>query len=67
MTPPNAAGNSGSPRLAYLVSQHPAFSHTFVLREVQNLRKQGFEISVASINPPDRPLEALTSAEREEA
>lgn len=67
MTPPNSAVPTVPPRLAYLVSQYPAFSHTFVLREVQNLRKQGFEIQVASINPPDRPLEKLTSVERQEA
>ncbi len=67
MTPPNAVGVSGNPRLGYLVSQYPAYSHTFILREVRNLRQQGFEIHVASINPPDRLPEALTEVEREEA
>jgi len=55
------------PRLAYLVSQYPAFSHTFILREIQMLRRQGFEICVASINPPDRPVAQLTSTEYDEA
>lgn len=41
-------------RLGYLVSRYPGISHTFILREVLELRRQGFEIEVASINPPDR-------------
>lgn len=67
MTPPNRTLSAPSPRLAYLVSQYPAFSHTFVLREVDSLRSQGFEIHVASINLPDRPIAALTTIERTEA
>jgi colanic acid/amylovoran biosynthesis glycosyltransferase len=54
-------------RLAYLVSQYPAISHTFILREIRTLRRLGFEISVASINAPDRRKEQLTAEEREEA
>ena len=54
-------------RLAYLVSQYPAVSHTFILREVRRLRELGFEIHVASINDPDRPADGLTADEREEA
>ncbi|MDM8567431.1 glycosyltransferase family 4 protein [Candidatus Halobeggiatoa sp. HSG11] len=54
-------------RLAYLISQYPAISHTFILREIRMLRDFNFDISVASINPPDRNVEELTEAEREEA
>ncbi|MDF9391631.1 MULTISPECIES: glycosyltransferase family 4 protein [Methylococcus] len=54
-------------RLAYLVSQYPAISHTFILREVLGLRARGFAISVASVNPPDRLPEKLTAEERREA
>lgn len=54
-------------RLAYLVSQYPAVSHTFVLREVRTLREAGFDIQVASINAPDRPRSGLTAEEKEEA
>lgn len=54
-------------RLAYLVSQYPAVSHTFVLREVRTLRDHGFDIEVASINAPDRPRSRLTMEEKEEA
>ena len=53
--------------IAYLVSQYPAYSHTFILREVQQLRQFGVSIAVASINLPDRPFEELTDIERNEA
>lgn len=55
------------PRLAYLVSHYPALSHTFILREIRRLRRDGFELSVASINAPDRDDAGLTAEEREEA
>jgi glycosyltransferase involved in cell wall biosynthesis len=54
-------------RIAYLVSCYPAISHTFILREVVALRRRGFEIHTASINPPDRNREMLTQEERQEA
>jgi glycosyltransferase involved in cell wall biosynthesis len=38
-----------------------------MLREVRRLRELGFDVRVASIRPPDRPLEKLTPVEREEA
>ncbi|MBK1643685.1 colanic acid biosynthesis glycosyltransferase WcaL [Thiocapsa imhoffii] len=55
-----------APALAYLVSQYPAASHTFILREVRRLRQLGFRIDVASINRPDRSGAALAQEEREE-
>ncbi len=54
-------------RIAYLVSQYPAYSHTFILREVQQLRQFGVSIVVGSINLPDRPFEKLTEVEKGEA
>lgn len=57
---------AGRARLAYLVSRYPAVSHTFILREVRHLRKLGFDIEVASINPPDRDEAQMTADEREE-
>ncbi len=54
-------------QLAYLVSRYPAISHTFILREVLALRKRGFVIHTASINPPDRASADLTEQERAEA
>ena len=56
-----------SHRIAYLVSQYPAYSHTFILREVLQLRQFGMGINVASINQPDRALDKLTEVERNEA
>ncbi|MEL6952857.1 MAG: glycosyltransferase family 4 protein [Pseudomonadota bacterium] len=43
-TPP-----SGAPRVAYLTSEYPAVSHTFILREVEALRRLGLEVETASI------------------
>ena len=56
-----------TPGLAYLVSRYPAISHTFILREVLGLRALGLRIEVASINPPDRELQAMTAEELREA
>lgn len=53
-------------RLAYLTSRYPAISHTFILREVFQLRKIGFDIFVASINSPDRENNHLTLQEQME-
>jgi glycosyltransferase involved in cell wall biosynthesis len=39
-------------RIAYLVSQYPAASHTFIRREVMGLRARGFEVVTFSIRPP---------------
>jgi len=55
-----------STRIAYLVSQYPAANHTFVLREVQELRRLGLEIEVASIRPPDRSLDKMSAEEQAE-
>jgi len=53
--------------MGYLVSRYPTVSHTFILREVLALKKHGIDISVASINSPDRPRAALTADEQSEA
>jgi colanic acid/amylovoran biosynthesis glycosyltransferase len=39
-------------RIAYLVSQYPAASHTFIRREVLNLRARGFTIDTFSVRRP---------------
>jgi colanic acid/amylovoran biosynthesis glycosyltransferase len=54
-------------RLAYLLSRYPAVSHSFFLNEILQLRKLGFDIEVASINPPDRAIDALPQIERDES
>ena len=41
-----------TPRIAYLTSQYPATSHTFILREVAAVRAKGVTIDTFSIRPP---------------
>ena len=45
-------------RLAYLCGQYPAVSHTFVLREVEALRRRDVEVETFSIHraPQDHLL-----------
>jgi glycosyltransferase involved in cell wall biosynthesis len=59
--------NSTTPlRLAYLVSQYPTISHTFILREIRKLRALGCDVQVVSVRAPDRTVTQLTPDEREE-
>lgn len=58
--------SSEATQIAYLVSQYPTVTHTFVLREIRELRRMGFDIRVASIRAADRPFEQLTWEEQEE-
>ena len=53
--------------IAYLLSQYPALTHTYLLREVLELRKIGMNIRIISIRAPDRLMESLSAVEREEA
>jgi glycosyltransferase involved in cell wall biosynthesis len=53
-------------RLAYLTSQYPAASHTFIRREVEALRKLGRQIDTFSVRTPD-PGETQSDADRSEA
>jgi glycosyltransferase involved in cell wall biosynthesis len=64
---PVGGGLGSRVRLAYLVSRYPAVSHTFILREVLQLRERGFDIQVASINSPDRNTDSMIADERQEA
>ncbi|MEJ5990518.1 glycosyltransferase [Ramlibacter sp. PS3R-8] len=50
-------------KIAYLVSQYPAPSHTFVRREIAALRKRGMQIDVFSVRPP-RPEEVMSDVDR---
>jgi glycosyltransferase involved in cell wall biosynthesis len=50
-TPPRSAPL----RIAYLVSEHPALSHTFIDREIAALEGRGHEVLVASIRHPKDP------------
>ena len=50
-------------KIAYLLSQYPAVSHTFFLSEIAALRQRGFVIETASINPVSPPLDGFSAAE----
>jgi colanic acid/amylovoran biosynthesis glycosyltransferase len=56
-----------SMKIAYLLSQYPAVNHTYLLREIRQLRECGFDVRVASIRACDRSPDRLTEIEREEA
>jgi colanic acid/amylovoran biosynthesis glycosyltransferase len=58
--PQATAHNNDGHRLAYLLSSFPAISHTFFLNEIEELRKLGFSIDVASINRPTWAPETLS-------
>lgn len=45
-------------KIAYLTSQYPATSHTFIRREVEALRRAGVDISTFSIRPPSASEQA---------
>lgn len=53
-------------RIAYLTSQYPAASHTFIRREVEALREQGVSIDTFSIRRPGAG-EASSDADKSEA
>ncbi|MGQ9920298.1 MAG: glycosyltransferase [Desulfobacca sp.] len=52
--------------LAYLVSEYPGISHTFIFREIQALRELGYVVHTASIRRPMH-LEKMTPPEQAEA
>ncbi|MCA9211487.1 MAG: glycosyltransferase family 4 protein [Planctomycetales bacterium] len=54
-------------RIAYIVSQYPMLSMIFIIREVLQLKRLGFEIDTSSINAADRGKEGLVADEAKEA
>jgi colanic acid/amylovoran biosynthesis glycosyltransferase len=53
-------------KIAYLLSEYPTLGHTYLLREVRQLRELGWDIQTISIRRPgDRPS-PLSPAEKEE-
>jgi colanic acid/amylovoran biosynthesis glycosyltransferase len=57
---------SSNKPIAYLSSEYPAISHTFIFREVQELRKLGFDIRTTSIRRP-AALNKMTDEEKKDA
>jgi len=55
------------PRIAYLLSQYPAISHTFFLSEVRAMKEHGFLIETASVNSIQPPAGGFPAVEMEEA
>jgi colanic acid/amylovoran biosynthesis glycosyltransferase len=53
-------------RVAYLVSQYPALSHSFIRREVRALRRKGIQIETFSVRRAPQ-AELIAEADREEA
>jgi len=49
--------------VAYLVSQYPLISHTFVEREIEGLRRRGTEVHTFSVRPPGALLSEAMRAE----
>ena len=58
--------SSATRTVGYLISQYPAVNHTFILREVMALRRQGLDLQTVSIRMSDRPLGSLSADETEE-
>ncbi len=51
--------------VAYLVSQYPLISHTFIEREIEGLRALGVPVHTFSIRPPGALLSDAMRAEAE--
>jgi len=43
---------TGRMRIGYLLSEHPALSHTFIDREIRELERRGHQVEIASIREP---------------
>lgn len=52
--------------IAYLASEYPALSHTFIFREIQSLRKQGLKVHTCSIRKSEN-VQQMSDLEKEEA
>jgi colanic acid/amylovoran biosynthesis glycosyltransferase len=65
--PPSSAPLEGSPhlRLAYLASRYPGATHSFIAREVAELRRLGIEVETISVREA-APDEVLCEADRRE-
>jgi glycosyltransferase involved in cell wall biosynthesis len=53
-------------KFAYLLSEYPTLGHTYLLREVRQLRGMGWDIQTISIRRPGHRPSPLSAAEAEE-
>lgn len=53
-------------KLAYLASEYPGISHTFIFREIHSLRELGFDVITSSIRRPEH-LNKMTAMEKQDA
>lgn len=53
-------------KIAYLCSEYPAISHTFIFREIQSLREESIEVYTSSVRHP-HGLQIMTDEEKQEA
>lgn len=49
-------------KIAYIVSQFPKLSETFILRELLELERRGHELTIVSLKPRAEPLEHADAA-----
>ncbi|MFT3970639.1 MAG: glycosyltransferase [Micropruina sp.] len=55
----------GAEPVAYLISQYPLISHTFVEREIEGLRRMGTSVHSFTVRPPGALLSETMRAEAE--
>src|ERR1035441_3080748 len=53
-------------KLAYLLTEYPTLGHTFLLREIRELRSLGWDIQTISIRRPGSRPSPISAAETEE-
>lgn len=53
-------------KLAYLLSEYPTLGHTYLLREVRQLRAMGWDIQTMAVRRPGTRPSPLSALEREE-
>src|SRR5215472_2073224 len=53
-------------KLAYLLSEYPTLGHTYLLREVLQLRSEGWDIQTISVRRPGPRPSPLSQAETQE-
>src|SRR6266851_8109428 len=61
-----SSGEAFPMKIAYLLSEYPTIGHTYLLREVRELRALGWDIQTISIRRPGSRPSSISSAETAE-